>query len=148
MSSFLEIVPIKQSEAKEFIRQSHRHHKPSVGSVFQIACAKDGEIVGVVMVGRPASRHLDNGWVLEVSRLATDGTKNACSMLYSAAWRVARNLGYRKLITYILEDESGASLRASNWREVGVRGGGSWNTKSRPRVDKHPMQKKILFEIE
>jgi tRNA A37 N6-isopentenylltransferase MiaA len=144
----LEIVPIKQSEAKAFVEQNHRHHKPPIGSIFQIACAKDGEVVGVIIVGRPVARHLDDGWVLEVNRLATDGTKNACSILYSAAWRVARNLGYKKLITYILESETGASLHASNWREVGARGGGSWNVKSRPRVDEHPLQKKILFEIE
>ena len=144
----LEIVPIKQSEAKAFIKQIHRHHKPPVGSIFQIACAKDNKIVGVIMVGRPVSRNLDNGWCLEVNRLATDGTKNACSILYSAAWRVAKNLGYKRLITYILEDENGASLRASNWLEIGARGGGSWNVKSRPRVDEHPLQKKILFQIE
>jgi len=144
----LEIVPIKQNEAKAFVSQVHRHHKPPAGSIFQIACSKDGKIVGVAMVGRPVSRHLDNGWCLEVNRLCTDGTKNACSMLYSAAWRVAKNLGYKRLITYILESENGASLRASNWREVGSRGGGTWSVKSRPRVDRHPLQKKILFEIE
>ncbi len=143
----IEIVPIKQDEAKAFITQFHRHHKPPTGSIFQIACAKEGKIIGVVMVGRPISRHLDNGWCLEVNRLATDGTKNACSMLYSAAWRVAKNLGYKKLITYILKSENGASLKASNWREVGARGGGSWDANTRPRVDKHPLQKKILFEI-
>ncbi len=143
----LEIIPIKQDEAKAFIKQIHRHHKPPLGSIFQIACAKNDKIVGVVMVGRPVARHLDNGWCLEVNRLATDGTRNACSMLYSSAWRVAKNLGYKRLITYILEDEHGSSLKASNWREVGTRGGGSWNTKSRPRVDKHPLQRKLLFEI-
>ena len=128
----LEIVPIKQKEAKAFIEQTHRHHKAPAGSIFQIACAKDGVIVGVAMVGRPTSRHLDSG----------------CSILYSACWRVAKNLGYKRLITYILEDENGASLKASNWREVGARGGGSWSRANRPRVDKHPTQKKILFDIE
>ena len=146
--SKLRIVPIKQDEAKAFINQKHRHHKAPVGSIFQIAVAKDKEIVGVAMVGRPVARHLDNGWTLEVNRLCTDGTKNACSMLYSASWRVAKNLGYKKLITYILSEETGASLKASNWKCIGESGGGSWNCKNRPRVDKHPTQKKIKFEIE
>ena len=142
----LQIVPIKQDEAKAFVKKVHRHHKPPVGSVFQIACAKGKEIVGVAMVGRPVARMLDDGWTLEVNRLATDGTKNACSMLYAAAWRVAKGLGYRRLITYILESENGASLRASGWKEIGRRGGGSWSASSRPRVDKHPTQQKIMFE--
>jgi hypothetical protein len=144
----LTIVPIKQDEAKAFINQKHRHHKAPIGSIFQIAVAKDEKIVGVAMVGRPVSRHLDNGWTLEVNRLCTDGTKNACSMLYSASWRVAKNLGYKKLITYILSEETGASLKASNWKCIGEAGGGSWNCENRPRVDKHPTQKKIKFEIE
>ncbi len=146
--SKLSIVPIKQDEAKAFINQKHRHHKAPLGSIFQIAVAKDEKIVGVAMVGRPVARHLDNGWTLEVNRLCTDGTKNACSMLYSASWRVAKNLGYKKLITYILSKETGASLKASNWKCIGQSGGGSWNCQSRPRVDKHPTQKKIKFEIE
>jgi len=143
----LSIVPIKQIEAKRFVERNHRHHKPPVGSVFQLACAIDDKIVGVAMVGRPVSRHLDDGWTLEVNRLCTDGTKNACSMLYSASWRVAKNLGYKKLITYILENESGTSLKASGWKCLGRAGGLSWDVKSRPRVDKHPAQMKIKFEI-
>ena len=74
----LEIIPIKQDEAKAFINQNHRHHKAPVGSIFQIAVAKKNKIVGVAMVGRPVARTLDNGWTLEVNRLCTDGTKNSC----------------------------------------------------------------------
>lgn len=143
----LQIVPIRQGEAKAFIDQNHRHHKAPVGSIFQVAVAKDDKIVGVAMVGRPVARNLDDGWTLEVNRLCTDGTKNACSMLYSASWRAAKNLGYKKLITYILEEETGASLYASNWKLVGQSGGGSWSRKERPRVDKHPTQIKLKFEI-
>jgi hypothetical protein len=143
----LEIVPITQKEAKEYIAKHHRHHDPPTGSIFQIAVAKGGEICGVVMVGRPVSRHLDNGWTLEVNRLCTNGERNACSMLYSSAWRVAKSLGYKKLITYILSDENGSSLFASNWKLVGEAGGGEWNCKSRPRVDTAPTQKKLKFEI-
>ena len=139
------IVPINFKEAKAFILQHHRHHKPPIGHKFSIACSDDGKIVGVATIGRPVSRKLDDGWTLEVNRLASDGTKNVCSMLYSAAWRVTRNLGYRKLITYILDTEPGTSLRAAGWKEIGVRGGLSWNVPSRPRVDMCPLQMKILF---
>jgi len=143
----LTIVPITQKEAKEYIRVHHRHHKPSVGSVFNLAVAKGGDIVGVAMVGRPVARGADNGWTLEVNRVATDGTKNACSMLYGAAWRVAKNLGWLRLITYTLPEEGGASLRGAGWRLIGERGGGSWSCKSRPRVDTAPLQMKFRWEI-
>ena len=142
----LKIVPIKQDEAKAYINKHHRHHKASIGSIFQIAVADEDKIVGVAMIGRPVARHLDNGWTLEVNRVCTDGTKMVCSMLYSASWRVAKNLGYTKLITYILDTEKGTSLYGAGWKLVGKRGGGSWNCKERPRVDKHPTQQKILFE--
>ena len=85
---------------------------------------------------------------MEVTRLATDGTRNACSLLYGAAWRVSKEMGFRRLITYILADEPGTSLKASGWKLVGERGGGSWSRPKRPRVDKHPLQNKFLFERE
>lgn len=142
----LNIVPITQTEAFEYVTKHHRHHRKPVGSVFQIACAVDDKIVGVVTVGRPVSRKLNNGYTLEVNRLCTDGTPNACSMLYSAAWRAAKALGWTRLITYILSSENGASLYASNWKLLGERGGGNWSVKSRPRVNIHDSQKKLLFE--
>jgi L-amino acid N-acyltransferase YncA len=144
----LYLTPIFQKEAKEFIKKHHRHNYPPVGSIFQIAVAKDNKIVGVVVVGRPVARALQNGYTAEVTRLATDGTKNCCSKLYAAAWRAARSLGYKKLITYILDTEPGTSLRASGWKEIGKAGGGSWTCKSRPRIDKHSLQTKIRFEKE
>jgi len=144
----LEIVPITQKEAKEFVRRHHRHHKPPVGSVFQTACSNGKKIVGVAIVGRPVARMLQDGWTLEVLRLCTDGIKNACSILYAAAWRAARALGYKKLITYILESENGSSLKAAGFKCVGECGGGTWNRKDRPRVDMHPTQRKIRFEKE
>lgn len=142
----MQIVPIFQDEAFEFVSKYHRHHKKPVGSVFQIAVALDTKVVGVAIVGRPVSRHLQDGWTLEVNRLCTDGTKNACSMLYSACWRITKEMGYRKLITYILNTEPGTSLTAAGWKLIGEAGGKSWNVKSRPRIDTHPLQKKLLFE--
>lgn len=143
----LHIVPIMQAEAFAFVRKHHRHHGAPVGSIFQVAAANaEGEVVGVAIVGRPVARMLQDGWTLEVNRLCTDGAPNACSMLYAAAWRVAKGLGYRRLITYILNTEGGTSLQAAGWRKVGEAGGGTWDREERPRVDTHPIQKKILFE--
>ncbi len=144
----LTIVPISQAEAKAYVAQTHRHHKPPTGSVFQIAVANGAAICGVAMVGRPVARRLDDGWTLEVNRVATDGTRNACSKLYAAAWRVTRGLGYRKLITYTLASESGASLRGAGWRLIGeatTAKGQGWNVPSRPRVDTHPLQRKLKW---
>lgn len=142
----MEIVPIFQFEAFAFIAEHHRHHRKPVGSLFQIAAAVDGEIVAVAVVGRPVSRILQDGFTAEVTRLCSDGTPNSCSMLYSACWRAAKALGYRRLITYILSTEPGTSLKAAGFTLIGERGGGSWTTKSRPRVDKHPLQNKLLFQ--
>lgn len=107
----------------------------------------ESEIIGVAIIGRPVARRLDNGWTLEVNRCCTDGTYNACSMLYSAAWRITKNLGYKRLITYILNSEKGTSLKASNWKLVGEAGGGNWNVTSRPRIDTELTQRKLLFEM-
>ena len=104
----LSLTPVSLSEANAFVARCHRHHKPVVGHKFSIGCMADGRLVGVAIVGRPVSRYLDNGLTLEVNRLCTDGTKNACSFLYAAAWRAARAMGYRKIVTYILDTESGA----------------------------------------
>jgi hypothetical protein len=144
--SVLSIVPIDFAEANEFVRLHHRHHKPCVGHKFSIGVTDGEKIRGVAIVGRPVARMLQDGWTLEVNRCCTDGVKNACSMLYGAAWRAAKALGYRRLITYTLPEEGGISLRASGWKLVGKRGGGSWNVPSRPRVDKHPTQQKLLWE--
>lgn len=145
----LRVIPVNFDEANVFVARYHRHHGPARGHKFSIAVADDAdEVRGVAMVGRPVSRHLDDGWTLEVNRVCTDGAKNACSMLYGAAWRAAKALGYRKLITYTLPEEGGTSLRAAGWKLIGEAGGGSWHTPNsgRPRVDKHPTQMKLKWE--
>jgi len=142
----LSVVPCDFAEANAFVKQFHRHHKPMPGCKFSIAVAEGERVCGVAMVGRPVARMLDDGWTLEVNRVATDGTKNACSILYGAAWRAAKAMGYRKLVTYILDSEPGTSLRAAGWKCVGEAGGGKWGRESRPRVDKHPTQGKIKWE--
>ena len=145
----LELTPISFKDAKAFVQQHHRHHKPPQGWKFGVACSKDGQIVGVAMAGRPVSRMLDDGITVEVTRCCTDGTRNACSMLYGAIWKASKSLGYKKCITYILEDEIGSSLKAVGWKRIEkLTRGGSWNRKNREREDKHPLQKKIRWEIE
>lgn len=142
----LEIVPITLPEANEFVKAHHRHHHPVAGHKFSIALSDGQSIRGVATIGRPVARLPDDGWTLEVNRCCTDGVVNGCSMLYGAAWRAAQALGYRKLITYTLASEGGSSLKASGWKLIGERGGGTWNRKKRPRVDTHPLAVKLLRE--
>lgn len=130
----LAITPVTFAEAAAFITRHHRHHAPPVGHKFSIGVAQRGELVGVAIVGRPVARHLDDGRTLEVTRTATDGTKNANSALYGAAWRATKALGYDRLVTYTMDGESGASLRGAGWREIAKRAPRTgWNTPSRPR---------------
>lgn len=142
----LMLIPMTLTEANEFVRQFHRHHKPVVGHKFSIGITDGQTVRGVVIVGRPVARMLDNGTTLEVNRCCTDGVKNGCSMLYGAAWRAAKALGYKKLITYTLPTEGGSSLRAAGWKLLGEAGGGNWNVKSRPRVDTQHQQMKLKWE--
>lgn len=146
MTSRLAVVPCTLRAARAYVAQHHRHHKPPQGGLFALAAAEGERVVGVAIVGNPVARHLDDGWTAEVTRLCTDGAHNACSLLYAAAWRAARALGYRKLITYTLPEEGGASLRAAGWRVVGQTQGGAWDRPSRPRVDEHPTQAKLRWE--
>ena len=146
MASRLQVAPISLSEANAFVEMHHRHSNPVVGHKFSISAEIDGSIVGVAIVGRPLSRRLDDGMTLEALRVCTTGDKNACSFLYGACWRAAKSLGYRRLITYTLDTEGGASLRASGWRVVGSTPGRSWNVPSRPRKDDHLLQPRIRWE--
>jgi len=143
----LRVIPLTLADANAFVVQHHRHHKPVVGHKFSLGAAKDGEVVGVAIVGRPVSRIRDDGWTLEVTRLCTDSTRNACSFLYGAAARAAFALGYRRIGTYTLPSEGGSSLRACGWKLIGERGGGGWSCPSRPRVDRHPTEPKLLWEL-
>lgn len=140
------VVPCTLRQAKDFVRDFHRHHRPPQGGLFALA-AMDGErLCGVVIVGRPVARALDDGRTAEVTRCCTDGTRNACSILYGRARRAAHALGYLRVVTYTLETEGGASLRAAGWRCEGKAGGGTWSCPSRPREDDHPRQEKLRWE--
>jgi hypothetical protein len=134
----LHLVPVDFATAAGFVGMWHRHHRPPVGHKFSLAVAdEEGTLRGVAMVGRPVARHYDDGLTLEVNRTATDGTPNANSMLYGAAWRAAKALGYQRLITYTQAGESGSSLRAAGWTVVAeLKERKGWDTPSRPRDDR------------
>lgn len=146
----LQLVPVTFDTAKLFGQMWHRHHdKPPPGHKYSIGVADDSILVGVIIVGRPVPRAYDDGRTLEATRAATDGSRNANSMLYAAAWRAGSALGYRRLITYTEEGESGASLRAAGYRIVAERPArASWNTPSRPRDDSdYRSIPRILWEV-
>lgn len=133
----LSLVPVSFADACAFVAAWHRHHTPPVGHKFSIGLAAGQVLVGVAQVGRPVARSYDDGRTLELTRCATDGTPNAASMLYAAAWRAASALGYRRLVTYTQHGESGASLRAAGWTVIAERPPRpGWNVPSRPRGPK------------
>jgi hypothetical protein len=112
----MRLVPVTRAQANSFITEHHRHHKPVTGFRFAIGLERDGQLVGIAVVGRPVARAVDQYRVAEVTRLCTDGSQNACSKLYGACTRAARAMGFDKIQTYILDTENGASLRASGWK--------------------------------
>lgn len=126
----LRIVPMKHATANDFVRRLHRHSKPTVGAIFCVGVA-DSAVCGVAIVGRPIARRLDDGATVEILRVATDGARNACSMLYGACRRIAKEMGYARIITYTLPEEGGASMRAAGYAFDGAAGGSAdmWHSR-------------------
>jgi hypothetical protein len=141
------VIPMTLREARAYVDEVHRHHRAPQGGLFAIGAAEGDQVVGVVIVGKPVARMLDDDFTCEVTRLASDGSRNVCSMLYRAAWRAARAMGYRRLVTYTLASEPGSSLLGAGFTAVGEVTGRSWHTPSRPRIDKHPTEDKIRWEL-
>lgn len=141
-------IPLELRQANEFVERLHRHHDPVHRDKFRVGAEIDGKLVGVVQVARPVSRMLDDGKTVEVVRLCTDGTKDVCSFLYSRAARIAKEMGYDRIITYILYTESGASLRACGWTEDGTTNGGCWDRPSRRRSTTAPTVPKKRFVMQ
>jgi hypothetical protein len=147
MKPRLKVRWISWHRAKAYIAKHHRHHQPPRGFIVCLGCWDDaGMLRGVATLARPSARMLDNGDVLEITRVATDGCDNASSALYGACRRVGQALGFERTITYTLPEESGASLRGAGFTLKGEAGGGSWSRASRPREDKAPQQAKLLWE--
>jgi hypothetical protein len=143
----LKIVPLSLKEANLLVANWHRHHKPARGCKFAIGVADESGIHGAAICGRPSARNIDYRTTLEVTRLVTNGTKNACSILYAAAARIAREMGYEKIITYILVSETGHSLKVSGWQERDeITLGRQWkHTDGNPRRTDQPTCDKRQF---
>ena len=141
------LCPITLREARVFVDEHHRHHRAPQGGLFAVSVVDAAAIAGVAIVGRPVARRLADDYTAEVTRVCTLGARNACSLLYAACWRAWRAMGGRRLVTYTLPEESGASLRGAGWRLIGEAGGGSWSRASRPRVDTAPTQEKLRWEV-
>jgi len=148
----MKVIPISISEANKFVANFHRHNKPVQGAKFAIGASDGGNLIGVAIVGRPVSRHLDDGETAEVTRCCVldDAPKGACSFLYSRCWRVWAAMGGSRLITYTLQSESGASLRGAGWKIVGQTPGFSegkgWTT--RPGREWQPVVGQSKFRWE
>jgi hypothetical protein len=143
----LRVTPVTLTEAKTFVTKHHRHHPAPQGGLFAIAASYDDTVCAVAIIGRPVARMLQDGFTAEVTRLcAIPGNPNACSMLYAAAWRACRAMGYTRLVTYTLTTESGISLKAAGWDIVGEVKGRSWNAPGRPRIDNHPTIDKVRWQ--
>ena len=138
------IRPITFRQACDFISRHHRHNRPTVGCKFCIGLFVCEKMVGCAVCGRSVSRHLDDGKTCEINRLCTDGTRNACSKLYGAACRVAKEMGYKKIIPYTSQSENGSSLRASNFICDGLAGGTHW-TGERDKGQDIPHEMKVRW---
>ena len=143
----LALKPITLRQANAFVGEVHRHHGEARGHKFSIGVVNGDTLVGVAICGRPVARASDNGYTAEVTRLATDGTRNACSALYSACARAAKAMGYVKIQTYILEAEPGTSLRAAGWQKEAETSGGAWKRSEagQDRRNAHPLCKKHRY---
>lgn len=137
----MNIVPVALAQAKAFVNDNHRHNKAPVSHKFSIGLQDGGTLIGVAIVGRPIARLLDDGWTAEVTRVCVlPNHRNANSMLYGAAVRAAKAMGYRRIITYTLPSESGSSLKAAGFRLDGTTSHKSgWDTPSRPRANDTPV---------
>ena len=151
----LTIRPITLKAANVYVGQHHRHNLPTTGHKWSVAVYDDDRLCGVAIAGQPIARKLDDGLTIEIRRVCTDGTYNACTKLYGACARIAKAFGYRRIVTYTLKSEPGTSLKASGFVNEGEAGGVSWNMPSRPReevqetlfgeIRKYPDEKKIRW---
>lgn len=141
----MKIKPITYRAACEFVNRHHRHHSAPQGCKYAVGAYEGETLHGVVIVGRPVARRLDDGTTAEITRCCTDGARNACSMLYGAACRIAKEMGYERIITYTLKSEDGASVKAANFTCKGEAGGLRWTGK-RNRGQDIPAEMKNLWE--
>lgn len=132
--------------AAAFVSEHHRHHTPPAGHLFSLGAYEGERLCGVAIVGRPVARRRDDGATAEITRLCTDGTKDAASFLLGRSAKAAFALGFARIGTYTLKAEPGTSLRAAGWTLIGETPGKSWSVPTRPRDDRHPLGAKTLWE--
>jgi hypothetical protein len=142
----MKVTPLTLRAARAYVDEHHRHHRAPQGGLFAVGAEVNGRMVGCAIVGKPVARMLNDGQTVEITRMCTDGTRNACSFLYRACVRIANAMGYRKVITYTLPEEGGASLRGAGFKHTSTSRGGSWSRPSRGRTDTHPLQAKLRWE--
>ncbi len=127
------LTPCTVKAARKLVAAWHRHLPELQGGLFAVACVdSDGNCLGVAVAGNPCRVWQNTGRLL-ISRVATAGADNACSMLYGALCRAGKALGYREAWTYTLPEECGASLRAAGFMDMGLTDGGEWDRPSRSR---------------
>ena len=144
----LTIKPIHLKDANAYVKQFHRHNIPTVGGKFAISVYDDNRLCGVAICGRPTARRSDDGTTLEIYRCCTDGTRNACSKLYGSACKIGFDMGYKRIITYTLQSENGASLKASGFRCEGSAGGITWTGKRKRDYYVSPAEMKRRWVME
>ena len=152
MGSELSVFPLTLKQLNKFVAEKHRHHKPVRGHRFSLGVRHVTHgMCGACSVGRPVARGLDPYAVAEVTRLVTDGTRNACSILYAAAARACEAMGYAYIQTYVLESEPGTSLKAAGWTFDGMTAGGDWNNSKqyagKRRTDQPMMPKQRWVKV-
>ena len=153
MSKEFKIVPISLKEANDFVTAHHRHNKKTAGHKWSTGLMYKDELVGVAIVGRAIARHMDEKYTVEILRLCIKdpAPKNACSFLYSKVWRIWQTMGSKKIITYTLDEESGASMRAVGWKKAGtttpVKEGKGWTNRGKGRVWQ-PVNSKLKYRWE
>lgn len=144
----MKIKPIPYRQAADYINKNHRHHNAPQGMKWAIGVFNGNDICGVATAGRPVSRKLDDGMTCEITRVCTDGTRNACSFLYGACCRVAKAMGYKRVITYTLESENGASVKAANFKYDGEAGGTHWTgVRDRGQYIPNEMKKRWVRDL-
>lgn len=142
----LHIEPISIRKANDYVESNHRHHGIKKGCRFAIGCFDEERVLhGVAICSNPVARNADDGLTLEVSRLCTDGTHNACSILYGACARIAKEMGFRKIQTYILESETGISLKAFGWSCEGKAGAPNWMVNASERTKERNSFEQMTF---
>lgn len=143
----ISLVPITLRDANAYVAKHHRHSKPVRGQKLAVSVVDESGLRGVAIWGRPISREIqENPFAMEILRVCTDGVRNGCSKLYAACCWAGKGGGYRLAVTYTLESEGGASLRAAGFTPVAEVKDRQWDCSSRPRAERDLVGDKVRWE--